>query len=151
MSKKYGRNAWIALGVVLGLGAIVQFLNSSEPTQPTAAVKPARPAKTVEAAPEKKSSDLTSEELSEFDLIVLDLDPEQVLVSGMSQWEDSEIVNVTVASGFIAAPQIQQGEIAISMRDGLAKVCECSPSLRFQPEGGQRLVDIGRGQPKYKQ
>ena len=100
--------------------------------------------------PATPKADLTAAELDEFDLVVLELDPQQLLVTKMTQWEDSEVVNVTVGNGFIASNQIQQGEIAIAMRDGLAKICQCGPALRFSTEGGQLLVDIGRGQPEYK-
>lgn len=102
-----------------------------------------------QATPEPKPT-LTAAELREFDDVVLELDPGQTLVTGVTQWEDSEIVDVTVGAGFIAVDQTQQGEVAIAMRDRLANICECSPYLKFETEGGQRLVEIGRGQPKYK-
>ena len=110
------------------------------------------PSTVAEPAPKPATpkADLTAAELDEFDLVVLELDPQQLLVTKMTQWEDSEVVNVTVGNGFIASNQIQQGEIAIAMRDGLAKICQCGPALRFSTEGGQLLVEIGRGQPDYK-
>ena len=128
----------ILLNVV---GSVIEPEVAKEPPAPVAESKP---------KPATPRPDLTAAELDEFDLVVLELDPQQLLVTKMTQWQDSQVVNVTVGNGFIASNQIQQGEIAISMRDGLAKICQCGPALRFSTEGGQLLVEIGRGQPKYK-
>ena len=129
---------WAYLLAVAAIIGVIVVSPSEEPT------------KVVESTPKAKPKPtLTAAELVKFDNKVVELDPDEKLVTGVSQWEDSTIVSVSVTLGFATMPKIQQGEIAIAMRDGLAKICECRPYLKFETEAGQRVVEIGRGQPKY--
>lgn len=75
---------------------------------------------------------------------MLELDPDQQLVTKITQWNLSTTVNVTIGPGFIALSQERQNEIAAAMRDGLSQVCSCSPYLKFNTEDGQQLTEIGQ-------
>ncbi|EKU99755.1 hypothetical protein Lepto7375DRAFT_1825 [Leptolyngbya sp. PCC 7375] len=135
---------WLLIGFVLLL-PLSSHLAETDPETGTTE------ASATDADRESPAGSISSAELVEFDDTVLELDPEQTLVTKIEQADGSDlVVDVTVGNGFILVDQTQQGEVAIAMRDRLANICECSPYLKFETEGGQRLVEIGRGQPKYK-
>ncbi|MEO1390220.1 MAG: hypothetical protein AAFV85_23045 [Cyanobacteria bacterium J06634_6] len=98
---------------------------------------------------ESAAGSITNAELVEFDNKVLELDPDEKLITGVTQANDL-VVDVAITAGFSVMPDVQQGEVAIAMRDALTKICECSPYLKFETEGGQRIVEIGNSQPKFK-
>ena len=100
--------------------------------------------------PEQSKPALTTVELNEFKEVVFELAPDQQVVTKVTQWRDTRIVDVTVGDDFIRLNQTQQEEMAISMRDALSKICSCSPYLRFNTEDGQRIVHIGRKQPQFR-
>lgn len=147
LSKREQKLALVLLGVIVALGGTLAFFlvpNRSAFLKPD---KPTQPAKTSSAHP--KEIALTPEELVEFDSKIIELDPESKFITGVSQFNDSEVVTITVTTLFSRATQIEQGEVAISMRDALAKTCDCRPALIFKTQGGQKLVRIGRGQPEF--
>ena len=137
--------ALVLLGLVF-TGAVGSLFIPRE----TAQQPEPEPVKTETASEPAPEPELTAAELAEFDKVLLNLDPTQRMVTEITQYQDSEILNITVGNDFIRINQIQQGEAAIAMRDALSKICECTPYLKFNTDGGQRLVEIGRGQPKYK-
>ena len=81
------------------------------------------------AAPEVLA--LTPSELQEFDSIMLELDPDQQLVTSISQWKLSTTVNVTLGPGFKSLSQERQSEVLAGIRGGLSQICACSPELKF--------------------
>ncbi|ESA34557.1 hypothetical protein N836_16820 [Leptolyngbya sp. Heron Island J] len=98
---------------------------STEPALPTATTIPDLP--------------LTPSELQEFDNMMIELDPDQQLVTKITQRKLSTTVNITIGPGFKTLSRERQNEIAIAMRDGLSQVCSCSPYLKLNTEDGQRL------------
>ncbi|MEM1256813.1 MAG: hypothetical protein AAGI69_30660 [Cyanobacteria bacterium P01_H01_bin.21] len=127
---------WILWGVVvLALLGVAGLVTKSDEATDT---------------PEKPQPALTAAELNEFEEVVLDMDPDQRMVTKVAQWQSTRIVDVTVGDNFISMNQTQQGEMVVSMRSDLSKICKCSPYLRFNTEGGQRIVTIGRKQPKFR-
>ncbi|MEM7794978.1 MAG: hypothetical protein AAF579_11085 [Cyanobacteria bacterium P01_C01_bin.118] len=115
---------------------ITTTLPSSEPLHPTKT--------TPTATPVSQDVQLAPSELIEFDTIMLELDPEQQLVTQITQWQLSDTVNITIGSGFNALSQERQSELAIGMRDGLSQICSCSPQLKFYSDSGQPIVEIGQ-------
>ncbi|MBE9069266.1 hypothetical protein IQ260_21725 [Leptolyngbya cf. ectocarpi LEGE 11479] len=95
-------------------------------------------------APTSPGLELTPSELQEFDSVMLDLDPEQQLVTNITQWKLSTTVNVTTGPGFKTLSQERQNEIVTGMRDGLSQICSCSPYLKFNTEDSQPLDDINQ-------
>ncbi|MBE9069261.1 hypothetical protein IQ260_21700 [Leptolyngbya cf. ectocarpi LEGE 11479] len=87
---------------------------------------------------------LTPSELQEFDSVMLDLDPDQQLVTKITQWKLSTTVNVTTGPGFKTLSQERQNEIVTAMRDGLSQICSCSPYLKFNTENSQPLDEINQ-------
>lgn len=85
---------------------------------------------------------LTPSELQEFDSAMLELDPDQQLVTSITQWNLSTTVHVTTGPGFTGLSQERQNEVAIAMRDGLSQVCLCSPRLKFSTESSQKLIEV---------
>lgn len=136
--------AWVAIvvGVLVAIGSVLP----EESQKPTAKTGP----DAVEKPSEGPAGRITNKELIEFDDEVFELDPDEKLVAAVALAPGSDLtVDVTITLGLAAAPQVTQGEVAISMRDALSKICECSPYLRFNTENGQRIVEIGRGKPKW--
>ncbi|MEM7067109.1 MAG: hypothetical protein AAF572_28595 [Cyanobacteria bacterium P01_B01_bin.77] len=93
-------------------------------------------------APASPDLELTPSELQEFDSVMLDLDPDQQLVTSITQWKLSTTVNVTTGPGFKTLSQERQNEITTAMRDGLSQICLCSPYLKFNAENSQPLDEI---------
>ena len=87
--------------------------------------------------------ELTPSELQEFDNIMLDLDPDQQLVTNITQWKLSTTVHITTGPGFTTLSQERQNEIKTGMQEGLGQICLCSPHLKFNPEAAQPLTHIG--------
>lgn len=87
---------------------------------------------------------LVPSELIEFDTIMLELDPDQQLVTQITQWKLSNTVNITTGPGFNNLSQERQDEFAIGMRNGLGQVCSCSPYLKLYSDSGQPLAEIGQ-------
>lgn len=85
---------------------------------------------------------LTPSELQEFDDMMLELDPDQQLVTKITQRKLSTTVDITIGPGFKTLSQERQNEIAIAMRDGLGQVCSCIPYLKLNTEDGQRLSTL---------
>lgn len=75
---------------------------------------------------------------------MLELDPEQQLVTQITQWQLSDTVNITIGPGFHALSQERQNELAVGMRNGLSQICACSPYLKFYSDSGQPVVEIGQ-------
>lgn len=118
------------------------------------AVLPEEPKQTQEsgaviAQPQPKHM-LTPSELAKFNDKIIELDLDKRLITSVTQWKDSVLVNVSVTQEFTGLTKAEKGEIAITLRDELATVCECSPYLYFNGEDGQHIVEIGLGQPKHK-
>ncbi len=101
------------------------------------------------AQPEQKHV-LTESELTEFDNAIVEFDPDKRLITSVTQWKDSVLVNVSVTQEFTELTRAEKGEIATTLRNELATVCECSPYLYFNTESGQHIVEIGLGRPKHK-
>lgn len=96
------------------------------------------------AAPASQELELTPSELQEFDSVMLDLDPDQQLVTNITQWKLSTTVNVTTGPGFKTLSQERQNEIVTAMRNGLSQICSCSPYLKFATEDSQQLDEINQ-------
>lgn len=117
---------------------------AAKPDADTVATEP------VEESGEGPAGRITADELTEFDNAVFELDPDEKFVTATTLAPGSDlVVDVTITIGLAVAPQVTQGEVAISMRNALSKICECSPALRFKTEAGQRIIEIGRGKPKW--
>ena len=86
--------------------------------------------------------ELTPSELQEFDNIMLDLDPDQQLVTGITQLQLSTTVHITTGPGFTTLSQKRQNEIKTAMGEGLSQICLCSPYLKFNPEDKQPLTTV---------
>ncbi|ESA37028.1 hypothetical protein N836_05550 [Leptolyngbya sp. Heron Island J] len=93
---------------------------------------------------------LTQSELAKFDNKLVEIDPDQRLINSVTQWKDSVLVNVSVTQEFMELPRAERGEMAITLRDELATVCECAPYLYLNNESGEHVVEIGVGLPKYR-
>lgn len=133
---------WLWLIILFGLAALV-----GQTSETANDISTQEPPKTVPK--ESAAGSITNAELVEFDNKVLELDPDEKLITGVTQANDL-VVDVAITAGFSVMPDVQQGEVAIAMRDALTKICECSPYLKFETEGGQRIVEIGNSQPKFK-
>lgn len=83
------------------------------------------------SVPASNAIELAPSELQEFDSIMLELDPDQQLVTSISQWKLSTTVNVTLGPGFKSLSQERQNEVLAGIRGGLGQICSCSPELKF--------------------
>ena len=93
---------------------------------------------------------LTKSELAKFGKKLIEIDPDQRLITSVSQLKGSVLVNVSVTQEFKELTRAERGEMAITLRDELASVCECAPYLYLDAESGEHVIEIGAGLPKNR-
>ena len=90
----------------------------------------------------------TSQAFERFKAKIREIDPDQDLLSSMS--EDSGMVTVIVTQNWYTLPKGTQADIAVSLRNIWRDECDCPvPIIVFGSEAGRRLVTISAGQPKF--
>ena len=100
---------------------------------------------------EPQKTTVTDEEVEDFRGLVTLLDPEQQIISQIQQYSDTELLYLTVTPSFIGENKVNQGDLAISMRDAWNKTCDCYGQLIFQSQGGQQLIHISAlSKPNFK-
>lgn len=113
-----------------------------QPAEPAAAEPERAP---VEAAPRATG------ELERFTEAIREADPSGTLVSNIQRYDDTELLYLTVTYTFLAFGELQQGDLAISLRDRWNSECDCNGMIVFQTQQGQEVMKIfSSGQPKFK-
>lgn len=148
-----GYQKWVVLGllgVLASMGAwfwwVTRFERQAsrvdyQPEMTTALPPPSEP----------QEPEATDEELQEFINVLVAVDPDDVLISGVQQYDKTGLLFLAVGPGFLTLDEISQGDLAINLRDLWGKACDCPPHLVFQSPAGQEIVTIySHGQPKRK-
>ena len=150
-----GPRKWVVLslsGVIAVMGFGVWWLVRSEALKVSRTSSSPSPI-TASPAPQKPEEPAaTSSEIQVFSKLIALIDPEQTAITQIQQDNDTELLYLTVGQGFIANNKINQGDLAIRLRDAWNKICDCYGQLIFQSAGGQQLIHIAAlGEPKFKQ
>lgn len=150
-----GHRNWVVLGllgILAGMGTWAWWITRFERQAASRANSEPTTARVASPSPSKpKTPAVTPREFDSFKQIVIAADPDQTVITQVQQVGSTELLYLTVGQGFIFDNEVNQGDLAISLRDAWNKTCDCYGQLVFQSPGGQELVSIAAfGEPKFR-